>query len=460
MIDIAEYDSRLNGRLFGFYAAVVKDIDDPLKLGRVRVVAPNVYGESLSPWCSACFSMALGVDKGSVTIPALHSYVWISFEEGDPSAPIYFGGFAVETVRGRPSDGGAIEEMEEYQRDPSPLMAHARGVTDGTDSEASIRNYKHIPPTSYAGEYGRVNITRTQSGHVFELNDTEGASRIFLLHGPSGAYYEMRHDGTIVEATGGTKRTVDSGLYASHEGSSRVEYTGTLEESFGGAYSASYLGRYSASLSGATVDIRGGGLVSNFNAIEVFSQGAIELNSTSDIGLFSGGDVAIGSSGSITQNALADFAVVATNALDATGLTNCVSITGMNGKTLLQSSDRAGLTLKGIEANYLGGVFLGNLTTTSEVQRALPTAIPVQKEGVVMGVQLSLALAELIGHLTTYTTLLSSGGVTPGFGGPNPILAAANVALTTQLSAWLLKYAPLPTTAQPLYASDQVFVSK
>ena len=78
-----------------------------------------------------------------------------------------------------------------------------------------------------------------------------------------------------------------------------------------------------------------------------------------------------------------------------------------------------------------------------------------------MGTHLQLALGALTTILTTYAKALSLGGTTPGFGGPNPVLAAANIALGTAIDGWIATYGvPLPPRAQPLYASDTVFVNK
>ena len=131
----------------------------------------------------------------------------------------------------------------------------------------------------------------------------------------------------------------------------------------------------------------------------------------------------------------------------------------------ISALDRVGVFSKGLEAIETGvpnggDVILGDLTLPSASRRSI-TAVPLVKEGVVMGNQLQIALVELIALFQVYTNTLSSGGSTPGFGGPNPVLAAANVALTASLTQWMAKYtAPLPPRAQPFFTSNSVFVTK
>lgn len=75
---------------FGKYRARVTDINDPEKRGRIRVQCPSVLQESKSPWCEPCIPVAYD-GGGDFFLPKVGDTVWIEFEEGKSSKPIWVG---------------------------------------------------------------------------------------------------------------------------------------------------------------------------------------------------------------------------------------------------------------------------------------------------------------------------------------------------------------------------------
>lgn len=75
---------------FGKFRAVVVDVDDPDKRGRVRVKCPKVLGEGKSKWCEVCSPVAYE-DHGDFCLPKKDDTVWVEFENGNPNKPIYVG---------------------------------------------------------------------------------------------------------------------------------------------------------------------------------------------------------------------------------------------------------------------------------------------------------------------------------------------------------------------------------
>ena len=454
----------LNGKLFGLHAAVVKAIDDPNRLGRIRVECHSAYGGSLSPWVQPCFPFGLGVGTGSISIPPLDSYVWITFEEGDITSPIYVGGYALSANLGKDSDGSIVEESDSHQQNTSPLPVHTQGLPDGSDLEGCVRNYRNIPPSDFQGEYGRVNTTRTQSGHIIELDDTEGAERIFIHHGPSGSYYEIRRDGSITEVTQSTKAIYTGPITATHTGRSDTVYDEQVTESFGGDYSALFVSKYTVNFDltdQVKAEVQSGALTATLNDVALDSKGGISASALSIIDLNAGDNVTITSGGDRTDLSIATHKVISLNGYDPSGLGMGIDMLSQGGAFTIKSADPTGLTSVGVEAvQSTSDVVLGNLTLPSASRRSV-TAVPLLKEGVVMGTQLQIALSGLIGIFESYAGMLSGGGSTPGYGAPNPVLASANVALATSLASWAATYAtPQAPRAQPIYASDTVFVSK
>lgn len=77
-------------RFYGKYRGTVTDNADPNNRGRIRAKVPEVLGDVDSGWCNACVPYA-GSDKGWFVIPEVGDVVWIEFEAGDPSRPVWVG---------------------------------------------------------------------------------------------------------------------------------------------------------------------------------------------------------------------------------------------------------------------------------------------------------------------------------------------------------------------------------
>jgi len=82
---------RSEGRYFGKYRGLVKDNKDPLKMGRLQVTVPAVPGMATN-WALPCAPYA-GDQVGFYTMPPVGALVWVEFEGGDPSHPIWAGCF-------------------------------------------------------------------------------------------------------------------------------------------------------------------------------------------------------------------------------------------------------------------------------------------------------------------------------------------------------------------------------
>jgi uncharacterized protein involved in type VI secretion and phage assembly len=76
---------------FGKYRGLVSDVADPEALGRIKARVPAVFGADLeTPWAMPAAPFA-GADHGLFLLPEVGDGVWIEFEGGDPSRPIWSG---------------------------------------------------------------------------------------------------------------------------------------------------------------------------------------------------------------------------------------------------------------------------------------------------------------------------------------------------------------------------------
>ena len=88
----------LRSRYFGKYRGLVASATpDPTRRGRVQVTVPAVLGEQVV-WAMPCVPYA-GKNVGFHMLPPEGAGVWVEFEAGDPSYPIWAGCFwAAEDV--------------------------------------------------------------------------------------------------------------------------------------------------------------------------------------------------------------------------------------------------------------------------------------------------------------------------------------------------------------------------
>lgn len=77
-------------RHYGKYRGIVSDNGDPKKLGRLRARVPEILGDVETGWALPCAPYA-GHQSGAFTVPAAGTGVWIEFESGVVSRPIWTG---------------------------------------------------------------------------------------------------------------------------------------------------------------------------------------------------------------------------------------------------------------------------------------------------------------------------------------------------------------------------------
>jgi hypothetical protein len=93
MTDSSLLDSiadRVYGRYYGKYRGVVTEVEPSTM--RIKATVPAVLLDRDSGWCTPCVPFA-GPQTGFCFLPEVGAGVWIEFEGGDPSFPIWSGCF-------------------------------------------------------------------------------------------------------------------------------------------------------------------------------------------------------------------------------------------------------------------------------------------------------------------------------------------------------------------------------
>jgi hypothetical protein len=85
---LIELLERMRNRFFGKYRGVVTDVDAGTM--RVKATVPAVLADQTSGWARPCVPFA-GDSMGFAFLPDVGAGVWIEFEGGDVSYPIWVG---------------------------------------------------------------------------------------------------------------------------------------------------------------------------------------------------------------------------------------------------------------------------------------------------------------------------------------------------------------------------------
>ena len=79
-------------KYYGKYRATVVNNVDPLQMGRIQVIVPDVSAAVPSSWAMPCLPVS-GINNGVFALPMIGAGVWVEFEQGDPDHPIWVGGY-------------------------------------------------------------------------------------------------------------------------------------------------------------------------------------------------------------------------------------------------------------------------------------------------------------------------------------------------------------------------------
>jgi uncharacterized protein involved in type VI secretion and phage assembly len=79
-------------KFYGIYRATVINNIDPMQIGRVQVICPDVSNIIPTSWAMPCVPIA-GKQSGTFVVPQIGAGVWVQFEQGDPDYPVWTGGF-------------------------------------------------------------------------------------------------------------------------------------------------------------------------------------------------------------------------------------------------------------------------------------------------------------------------------------------------------------------------------
>ena len=88
---LARLIERVENRYYGKFRGQVTDNNDPDNLGRLRAKVPRLLGDTETGWALPAFPYGGAAEQGSFMMPDIGAGVWIEFEEGHLSYPVWSG---------------------------------------------------------------------------------------------------------------------------------------------------------------------------------------------------------------------------------------------------------------------------------------------------------------------------------------------------------------------------------
>jgi hypothetical protein len=185
---------------FVWFLADVVNINDPDKLGQCQIRIDNFHDQTEDenlPWAMPL----LPITSASYQTPE-HGEVGTS-PTGILVGSHVFGFFADGSIAKVPVIVGTIPAIKEGDIKKHDVPQLAREVN--TWKSKPLMGPE--PETTYGSKYPYNKVTRTQSGHTIEIDDTPNAERIHVYH-KSGTYVEISADGRTVTKVAGDNYTI------------------------------------------------------------------------------------------------------------------------------------------------------------------------------------------------------------------------------------------------------------
>ncbi len=85
-------ETQIAKRFYGKYRGTVINNIDPMQMGRIQAMVPDVSSAIPTSWAMPCVPVG-GIQMGMYVVPPIGAGVWMEFEHGDPDHPIWTGSF-------------------------------------------------------------------------------------------------------------------------------------------------------------------------------------------------------------------------------------------------------------------------------------------------------------------------------------------------------------------------------
>jgi hypothetical protein len=194
-------------KYYGIYRGIVVNTADPKNYNRILLKVPQVSGEEVTSWAWPNFTPGIGQIS-----PSVGSNVWVAFEGGDTSYPMWFGSSTSTLTNGT----------------PVPITGN---LIPNIDNTYILGDLTHRWKSLFLGP-GTLNITDDVTGVNAAISVSNG---VFFINGIAQAQLPnikvtnlTFNDGTLqTTAYVDPTPTAYSPVFSSSGGTSQIAFTGT-----------------------------------------------------------------------------------------------------------------------------------------------------------------------------------------------------------------------------------------
>lgn len=194
--------SRSQEQYFGKYRGLVVDNQDPENRARVTLRVPEVLGsEMVSHWAEPCLPFGGLADQGLFMVPEIGAQVWVEFEAGNVSKPIWTGTVWQQSADVPSEAADRSPNMRELKTPSGHILSF-----DDTAGEEEIRLYHPADSELKIDPQGVVQITDA-AGATLVMNASSSSIEVTDSNGNS---LVMEAAGTTITDSSGNRIVMDA----------------------------------------------------------------------------------------------------------------------------------------------------------------------------------------------------------------------------------------------------------
>ena len=274
---------------FVWFQGVVEDRNDPLKLGRCRVRCVGFHTDNKDqlktedlPWAHPITPITSAAMNGigqTPIGPVEGTWIFGFFRDGEyAQQPVIMGTMGGIPQEEADTNFGFNDPTGQYPRSDFVGEADTNRLARNENTENTIIQIKQDnldsmdistgigsqdsvsePDVPYSAQYPFNKVYESESGHIIEIDDTEGAERIQIYH-KSGTFIEIHPDGSMVKKTNGKNHEICANDNSIHikgvynitvEGNSNIYTLGDSHTKTSGNHTTEVLGNYELNVGGS-----------------------------------------------------------------------------------------------------------------------------------------------------------------------------------------------------------------